>query len=295
MNKEKYFIRRFVKVYKEGKSKYYWFNTNRYIEEASKFNFDSERIRAQIELKEEDEDKQIICTRTIDRVLEYCEGYIEKNGKDKSVTINTIKILGKALCDDEYAFLILIESNNLIQAMRMADDIFGGNDMKFIYGQLNNILYEVEASSYYAFKPGTEEDGGPHYDAQLQEIRREIDRRFWDNKEVRNKLYKIVEEEEEMTKSFSVPGVPLRWMECNPQIRYFDCVFDFIEESPELYERIKKGELSTIRFNFYPDEEECKARKAYFEKMNKNNYTFDRLYQNELVNTLQCVFENDFR
>ena len=170
---------------------------------------------------------------------------------------------------------------------------------------MNKIIYELESSSYYSYKPGTEEDGSKYYDERLQRIREEIDSRFWDKKDIRKKLYRIVEEEEELIKSYSVPGAPERWIKCNPKIKFFDCVFDFIEDNPELYEKIKSGKLLTedgliVKFNFCPTKEECIARKEYFENIEEKNksgnlnYSIDRLYQNELANTLVNVFKNDF-
>jgi 16S rRNA G527 N7-methylase RsmG len=50
----------------------------------------------------------------------------------------------------------------------------------------------------------------------------------------------------------------------------------------------------------YPDEKLIKERKAYFEEINRKNedynlkYSENRLFQNEILNTLKIVFENDF-
>jgi hypothetical protein len=306
-DKEKYFIRSFTKVFKEGADKYWWFNVSKYIDVAEKYDFDETKIREQIELTEEDVSKKLLHPRTIKRVLQFCEGYVVgKDKKDQSVTIDTIKDLGKALCNDEYAFLIEIEPNNVMRVMEQADEFFGVSDINGIYGMLNKLLYELEISSYYSFKPGTKEDGFNYYDMQLQYIRTEIDKHFWKDKETRDKLYRLVEEEESMIKSFSRPGAPERWVKCNPNLRYYDCVFDFIEENPELYNRIKNEEMTTasglvMSFNFYPDEEECRERKRYFddlyEKCRRQNsrYSIDRLYQNELIEAFRMVFEEDFK
>ena len=170
---------------------------------------------------------------------------------------------------------------------------------------MNTLLYELEASAYYSYKPGTEEDGFAHYDLRLQKIRNEIDRRFWNKKEIRNKLYRLVEEEEELIKSYSQPGAPERWMEANPNLRYYDCVYDFMEESPELYEQIKSGKMTmgmgqVISFSFYPTKQDCEDRADYFlnligkDARQNSQYSFDRFYQNELVDAFRTVFEADF-
>jgi len=171
---------------------------------------------------------------------------------------------------------------------------------------MNTLLYELEASSYYSYKPGTNEDGFQYYDMRLQNIRKEIDCRFWNKNSIRNKLYHLVEEEEFLIKNCDHPGVPERWERANPKLRYFDCVFDFIENNPEVYERIKAGSLQTntgitISFKFYPTKEECFERKLYLKKITDKNicqnthYSYDRIYQNEVVSAFRKVFEADMK
>lgn len=189
--------------------------------------------------------------------------------------------------------------------MKKTEGILGTNDINYIYGLMNKLLCELEESEFYSYKPGTDEDGVEFYNMRLQNIRNEIDSRFCSKKDIRDKLYRLVEEEEELIKSYTQPGAPDRWMKANPRLRFYDCVFDFIEECPELYEQIRRGEVVTgigeaMSFNFYPTEEECEARRRYFaelaEKSAKQNsgYSFERLYQNELVDTFRIIFEAEF-
>ena len=303
MAEEKFYIRRFTKVFSEGIDKYWWLDMEKYIRLASKYEWDSSKLADMIQEKEEEEKKQV-SSKTIDRLRGYIYG--EREGaSDKSVSIKTIKALGKALCGDEYGLLIRIEPTNIKNILREGDEIWGTNDINTIYGLMNTILYELEASSYYSYKPGTDEDGFEYYDLRLQSIRNEIDRRFWNKQVLRLKLYRLTEELEELIKSYSQPGAPERWIRKNSKLRFFDCVFDFVEECPELYEQIKTGRMTietgqVMSFSFYPSEEECKARKEYFaalcEKNNRQNsqYTFERLYQNELIDAFRMIFEADF-
>lgn len=305
INDEKCYIRRFTKVFNEGKDEYWWLDMGKYIKLASKYDLDGKKLRIAVECSEEDESKTIVSAKTIDRVRGYIYGEKEGAG-DKSVTIETIKALGKALCDgDEYGLLIKIEPSNVKTIMKEGEEIWHTSDINYIYGLMNTLLYELVISSYYSYRPGTEEDGFEYYDMRLQKIRNEIDRHFWNKDEIRNKLYRLVEEEEELIKSYSQPGAPERWVKANPKLRFYDCVFDFMEESPHIYELIKTGALKTkwgrvMSFNFYPTEKECKERKAYFAKLAAKNskqnsqYTYDRFYQNELVDAFRIVFEKDF-
>lgn len=311
--REQYFIRRFLKILAdEASNAYYWFDIEKYITLAAKYEYSGKRLITQIELVENDLGK-IPSYKTIERVKGFFDGEKEsgtKKGKtcikDKAITFETAKELGKALCNDEYGLLIKIEPSSILQAMEQAEEMWGSSDgLNYIYKMMNKLLYELEASSYYSYKPGTEEDGFSYYDMRLQNIRTEIDARFWNKKELKDKLYRLAEEEEFLIKSYSQAEAPKRWIKANPKLRFFDCVFDFMEENPELYENIKDGKLSitddlVISFNFYPTKEECEERKNYFlEAENKNiknnsQYSIDRLYQNELVKAFSKVFENDF-
>ena len=304
MKQDKYIVRIFKKVFAEGSNRY-WFDIPKYISIRDSLSLNATQMKNKVELSEEDQRKQI-SVKSIMRVNKFCEGDVASlDGKDQSVTIETIKVLGKALCNDEYAFLILIEPQNILQTMELVDDIVEKSDLKYIYSLINKIIYELESSSCYSYKPGTKEDGFDYYNERLQEIRQEIDKRFLGKKDIRKKLYKILEEEEELIKSCSIPGASERWVKYNPKIRFFDCVFDFMDKSPELFQKIKERNLSNeggivAKFNFYPTKEEYIERNKYFEKLEEKDengnlkYSMDRLYQDELANALINIFEHDF-
>lgn len=300
---EKYYLRRLAKVLSDEYDKFFWFDIEKYIRLAAKYDFKPKNLRIQIECAEEEKD--IPSEKTIGRVLGYFNAEIE-SGKDKAIEIKTAKALGKALCDgDEYGLLIPITKASIMSVVKQAEELWGTSDINYIYGLMNTLLYELEVSSFYSYKPGTEEKGFDYYDMRLQTIRQEIDSRFWQRKNIRDNLYRLVEEEEDIIKSCSHPYAPKRWIEANPKLKFYDCVFDFIEESPELYELIKRGKIKTgqgltISFNFYPTGEECQERREYFadlhNKAAKRNYqyTYDRYYQNELVDAFRIVFESEF-
>ena len=298
MSNEKLYIRKLAKVFSEGVDKHWWFNIEKYLRLASRYGMDAKNLSEAIECSEEDVSKHI-SPKTIGRVLGYFNGEKEGNG-NKAVTLDTVKVLGKALCDgDEYGLLIEIEPTNVMKIMREADELWGTNSFNCIYRMLNNVLYELESSSHYSYKPGTEEDGYSYYDMKLQTIRNEIDSRFWDQNDTREKLYHLVDEVEYLIKSYSIPGTVKRWIDINPKLKYFDSVFDVIEEDPETYEKIKKGLIKLengmkISFCFYPTQEECEERKEYFRNKN-NQYSYSRLFQNEIVETFRMIFEKDIK
>lgn len=305
MYTEKYYLKKLTKVFTEGIDNHWWFDIEKYIRLASKYNLDATQLRNAIQCVEEDETKNVISAKTIGRVLGYYNG--EKEGRgSKAVTLETVKSLGKALCDgDEYGLLIKIEPKNVMRVMKEAEELWGQGELSKIYRMLNNLLYEMEVSSNYNYKPGTQEDGYEYYDMKLQMIRNEIDSHFWNRNVTRLKLYRLVDEVECLIKSFSIPGAVDRWITINPRLRFYDSVFSIKEEAPEIYEKIKNGEVKAfdevcVHFSFYPTVEDCRLQKEYFANIEKRNlmqhcnHSYVRLYQNEIVETFQMVFENDF-
>ena len=86
----------------------------------------------------------------------------------------------------------------------------------------------------------------------MLEIRQDVDKTFVNKPIIRKRLYELVDEVDFIINSCEVPGVPDNWLKLNPNIKYFDSVFDIIEENPELYKSIKNEHLrgNPIQFNF---------------------------------------------
>lgn len=93
----------------------------------------------------------------------------------------------------------------------------------------------------------------------------------------------------------AVPGMPpdvvFQWG-INPNLIYFDRVFDLMEKYPETYMEIT---------SHYPGPELVTERNAYFEKIKERNerenlnWSKERFYQEELLNTLKLLFEDAFK
>lgn len=87
-------------------------------------------------------------------------------------------------------------------------------------------------------------------------------------------------------------NVVFEWGGINPHLIYFSRVFDLMEEYPETYMEILP--LGTE----LPGAELVAERKAYFEKIKERNvrenlnWSKERFYQEELLNTLKLLFEN---
>ncbi|HIX28165.1 MAG TPA: hypothetical protein H9858_00510, partial [Candidatus Blautia stercoravium] len=87
----------------------------------------------------------------------------------------------------------------------------------------------------------------------------------------------------------------------NPKLLFFDCAFDLMEQlDKDVYLCMQRG-LTNTRLSLYPDEKLIMDRKRYFQEIYKKNqennlqYSEERIFQNEMHNTLKLVFENDLK
>lgn len=129
--------------------------------------------------------------------------------------------------------------------------------------------------------------------------------KFLDKREVRQKLIQIVNETEQFIKSYSIPGVVKRWKNINKRITYFDAVYDICAENYKLYRAVCNREVTVdnlilFRFDFLPTERDFEERAEYFanivRKVDDGNlqYSYEKVFRNELLATLEKVFEHDF-
>lgn len=175
-----------------------------------------------------------------------------------------------------------------------------------IYGMLNDILWQTESSEHYNYVPGTKEDGWEHFEGELSKVEAAIQREFLGETDLRQRLDRIVKEVRYFVKNFEVPGVSDRWLEIDPALKYFDGVFDVLENEPEAYLQIERwaegaapGQI-VPHFSFQPTARDVLERKAYFEavraenKALNNRFSEDRIFQNEVVRALELVMVHDF-
>ena len=105
-----------------------------------------------------------------------------------------------------------------------------------------------------------------------------------------NRLLRLIDETELFVKSYSVPGVCLRWREINPRLNYYDPVFDMVEElSPEAWRRL------WYMFGYRPTKWDLQMRQRYFSGLESDWDSGARAhFQKELLDTLEKLFHNDF-
>lgn len=282
-------IRKYRMIFMD-KNKQYWFDVPAYMKVLAERGYSAEAIKTKMELIVADTEK-LKSERTIARVREYAEGTWD------AVKIETIKLIGLALMGNEYAFLEEVNPNNLARILE--EGVKDKEDIRNIYKMMRNILAQYEESCAYNLVPNDCTRNAFHYyDVMIEKIREEIAISFMEGNEQRNRLLRLLKELECFVKSYSIPGVEQRWREISPQIGYFDCVYDIMEESPEAFLMIVKGE--GLRFSFIPTQEDIQARKKYFEEIRKENhyknlkYSEERIFQNELLRTFEKVFAYDF-
>lgn len=227
------------------------------------------------------------------RVLRF-NNYVDDCESAVKGDVEFIKYLGLALSENEMAFLkpiSLISFAQIVEAIKIRPNLDGVHE---IYNQLNHVLYLLEISCYFNYIPNTEEFGETYFENLMVDIRKDVDQMFGDNRIVRRKLYELIDEVDFIINSCEVPGVPESWISANPKIKYFDCVFEMIEENLELYFEIRERNMngSRIGFRFYPTIKEVMERRAFFEEKKQRypNRSDERLYQDELVEALNIRF-----
>lgn len=172
--------------------------------------------------------------------------------------------------------------------------------IKTVYQELWDLLSLYEKTEGFNTVPeGEEEDCWDYVRNRLSDVRKQVDTLFQREEELAGKLKRIIEETEYFAGQCEIPGVVTRWKQANPKLNYFDCAFDLMEKCPEECEEMRRG-LTALSLSFYPDEAMIAERNAYFEEIEKRSewenlsYSEDRIFQDELLNTLKILFEQDF-
>lgn len=182
----------------------------------------------------------------------------------------------------------------------MANEI--KTSIRTIYGMLWDVLALYEKTDCYNELPQGEAgvDIWDYMGNKLLDVRKKIDMLFLGENLMKEKLTRIVDETEQFVRSCERPGVVKRWKKMNPDIIFFDCAFELLENNPDMYKEISLG-LTDLHLACYPDDALVEKRNKYFAEAKKKiengnfQYSEDRVFQNELLRTLTLVFENDFK
>lgn len=275
---EKEIMRMLKEVLEDKKTGcWYWFDIEAYKDRI--LHLSTRDILIQLELKTNIE---IGSEETVKRRIRRFNNYV--NGCKDAVPgdLAFIKKLGIALADNEMAFLMPItpESFSYIADNYKNQIDFDGAGV--IYRNLNQLLYLLESSCYFYYIPNSKEKNGQTYfNERLLDIRKSADDTYADKPQVRKRLQELINEVDCILTTSDVPGVPDKWLELNPRLRYFDCAYELLTD-----------ESLMCRLKFIPPIAEVLERKKYFEEKHRMFPTRsdDRLYQDELVETLNIRF-----
>lgn len=130
----------------------------------------------------------------------------------------------------------------------------------------------VKSDLFYYIPHTTKALGYQCYWNQIKMIENNIDILFRDEKnenyelwqEIIEPLRKIVGdgEEEDSYPGGDFPGITSKiWLDANPALAYFDCVYDIAEKDYQLYESINAGRYGEVHFNFKIGKDELEVRK----------------------------------
>lgn len=297
---DEFIIRKYKKLYlKAGKA--YLFDVPALVEAMEKRKqVSTASISEALELVADDEAGK---DRTASRIRSFLRG------NEEIIGINTIQLLGLAFGgEDEMAFLEEVDIETITQALMDRENGVNVSRIKEVYRMLYDVLNEIDESCNFNFVPGMEKnsaDAFSYYEKRIDAIRCVVNTRFLDKREVREKLIRIVDETECFIKSFSIPGVVRRWKEINRKITYFDVVYDICAENYKLYESVCNRKIGIedgmlFLFDFLPTEKDFEERNKYFSQIIKKvddgnlQYSYEKIFRNELLQTLEKVFEHDF-
>lgn len=179
-----------------------------------------------------------------------------------------------------------------------------------VYEKLRTLLSLYEETDCFNTVPEgeTEEDIQEFINKKFAEIRKSAqttslypnDQESAEKQEIAEKLLRIVDETEYFVRQYEVPGVVLRWKQINTRLIYFDCAFDLMEKCPEAYMKMRRG-LTYIHLSCYPDPELVTQRNEYFAKVKEYyehhnlEYSEEKIFQGELLNTLTLLFKKEFK
>lgn len=218
--------------------------------------------------------------------------------RECGTTEGFVKSLGIALKDNENAFIHDVDEETdedfrvLINAVMRTKE-YSNDIVKAVYHDVITICNRLAKSRYFHCL-----DDGQYADLFYVElidgIRSQIGANV--NSDTADALYRILDEMQDMVMSFDLPNVCDRWINANPKIKFYDCVFDIRREAPEQYEMIANS-TGFVHFRFIPTAEEIRAEVKYKEEMSKlrqqNGETEDEQYQREVITAVKNIFKQD--
>ncbi len=211
-------------------------------------------------------------------------------GKNYPNDILTVYGYGRFLEHDRYAFLTLSKTKQIL----VSQEDFLNDCIQTIQAGIIAILYEYASTHCFVNnkKHVADSDMLVHYRRRIDSIEINI-LQIHGHENIVRKLFDITTAVKQFICSCEIPGVPERWYEVNPALRYYSAEFDLAINHKPAYLTAEKNNMIVYK----PKEDELVSYNRYFndlkEDNNRYNYHYDDndYYQHELIKTVKLLFE----
>lgn len=211
-------------------------------------------------------------------------------GKNYPNDILTVYGYGRFLEHDRYAFLTLSKTKQIL----VSQEDFLNDCIQTIQASIIAILYEYASTHCFVNNKKTVEDADMffHYRHRIDAIEMNI-LQIHGHENIVRKLFDITTAVKQFICSCEIPGVPERWYEVNPVLKFYSADFYLCIRRVTAFRMAVKNR----RIRHIPTEEEKEECKKYFKELAHDNsihnykYNIDDYYQRELVKTVYLLFE----
>lgn len=211
----------------------------------------------------------------------------EKNYPNDIITVYRY---GLFLEHDKYAFLTLSKTKQIL----ISNGDFINNCIQTVQAGIIAILYEYASTHCFVNNKKHVADSNMlvHYRRRIDSIEINI-LQIHGHENIVRKLFDITTAVKQFICSCEIPGVPERWYEVNPALRYYSAEFDLAINHKPAYLIAERNNMIAYK----PKEDELVSYVRYFndlkEDNNRYNYHYDDndYYQRELVKTVYLLFE----
>jgi len=176
-----------------------------------------------------------------------------------------------------------------------------GNEflVREVLNPLLDIIFLYKESECYNYVPETRDDvdaGWNYFERRFNNIYRALNQNLYISHKIYLKVLKIIEEIQMFVRSFSyAEGLPERFFDINPNLKFYRVAFTMKDEDSDAYEYAVANDM----ISYVPLEDEFIAREEYFsnkrrlDKEKNFQHDEDDFFMAELAYTIRVLFLND--
>lgn len=175
-----------------------------------------------------------------------------------------------------------------------------GNEllMSNVLNPLLDIICLYKETDDYNHEPGAGEDsdGWDYFQKRFYDLYRGLEQNLYISHDKYLAVHKVIDEVKAFVCSFEgADGLPERYFEINPNLRFYRTAFDLWEEDKQAYGFAVSNNLLA----YVPTGQDFKEQEAYFEAKEQYSkgynfqYNKDDFFMMELAHTLRMVFLQD--